>query len=105
PRGDWSNWDPLGKPPTIIGVVPLPAVRVNDDGRLEVFLAGSDNALWHIWQVAPNGTWSNWESIGRPPNIGSISSPSVGAEEDGRVEVFVTASDNALWHIAQVAPN
>ena len=29
-----------------------------------MFARGSDRALWHIWQVAPNGTWSGWKSEG-----------------------------------------
>src|SRR6266498_3883098 len=36
----------------------------NQDGRLELFARGADQALWHIWQVAPNGGWSGWESLG-----------------------------------------
>jgi len=32
----------------------------NQDGRLELFARGADKALWHIWQVAPNGGWSGW---------------------------------------------
>ena len=31
---------------------------------LEVFARGADKALWHIWQLAPNGTWSGWRSAG-----------------------------------------
>ena len=34
------------------------------DGRLEVFARGTDNALWHIWQTAPNNGWSGWASLG-----------------------------------------
>ena len=36
----------------------------NADGRLEVFARGTDNALWHIWQTAPNNGWSGWASLG-----------------------------------------
>ena len=36
----------------------------NADGRLEIFGVGTDNALWHIWQTAPNNGWSGWESRG-----------------------------------------
>jgi hypothetical protein len=36
----------------------------NEDGRLEVFARGTDNALWHIWQTAPNNGWSSWASLG-----------------------------------------
>ena len=31
---------------------------------LEVFVRGDDNALWHIWQMAPNNGWSGWASLG-----------------------------------------
>ena len=37
----------------------------NLDGRLEVFARGTDDALWHIWQFAPNNGWSAWASPGR----------------------------------------
>ncbi|PPA87512.1 hypothetical protein C4A75_02275 [Brevibacillus laterosporus] len=38
---------------------------VNDFPFL-LFLIGNrgDQALWHIWQVAPNNGWSNWASLG-----------------------------------------
>lgn len=39
PNGSWSGRDSLGG--AIIG---NPAVAVNDDGRLEVFVAGKDSA-------------------------------------------------------------
>src|SRR4051812_39054140 len=44
----WSSWESLG------GVNKQIAVANNKDGRLEVFAIGSDNALYNIWQVAPN---------------------------------------------------
>jgi len=31
---------------------------------LEAFARGKDNALWHNWQVKPNGNWSGWVSLG-----------------------------------------
>ena len=40
------------------------AVGRNKDGRLEAFALGTDNALWHTWQVAPNDGWSGWASRG-----------------------------------------
>jgi acylphosphatase len=77
------------------------SVDQNADGRLEVFAVGTDNALWHIWQTAPNGGWSGWASLG-----GVITSePMAGRNADGRLEVFARGTDNALWHNWQVAPN
>ncbi len=73
----------------------------NADGRVEVFVRGDDNALWHIWQTAPNNGWSNWASLG-----GNFpGQPVVFQDADGRLEVFVRGDDNALWHIWQTAPN
>src|SRR6266581_2318788 len=73
----------------------------NADGRLEVFAAGNDGALWHIWQTAPNGTWSSWASLGTLSNVQFLSGYTVGKNADGRLEVFTVGSDGALWHIWQ----
>ncbi len=62
---------------------------------------GTDGALWHIWQTAPNNGWSGWASLG-----GVISSdPEVARNADGRLEAFARGLDNAVWHIWQTAPN
>ena len=77
------------------------SVLRNKDGRLEAFGVGTDNALWHIWQTAPNNGWSSWASLG-----GVITSDvSVQQNADGRLEAFVRGTDDALWHIWQTAPN
>jgi C1A family cysteine protease len=77
------------------------AVSRNADGRLEAFVRGTDNALWHNWQVQPNGGWSGWASEG-----GILTSNiAVGQNADGRLEAFVRGTDNALWHNWQVEPN
>ena len=77
------------------------AVGRNKDGRLEAFALGTDNALWHIWQTAPNNGWSGWASLG-----GSlVGEPSVVSNADGRIEVFARGANNALLHIWQTAPD
>jgi hypothetical protein len=39
----------------------------NQDGHLEVFARGTDQALWHIWQIFPNGNWNTtWATLGLP---------------------------------------
>ena len=45
-----------------------PTVGQNNDGRLEVFAFGVNDAVWHIWQdpAALNG-WSNWDNLGGEP--------------------------------------
>jgi peptidoglycan hydrolase-like protein with peptidoglycan-binding domain len=77
------------------------AVSRNSDGRLEFFARGTDNALWHQWQTAPNAPFSAWSSLG-----GVITSdPVVGVNGDGRMEVFARGTDNAVWHRWQTAPS
>ncbi len=77
------------------------AVGRNKDGRLEAFALGTDNALWHTWQTAPNGGWSGWGSLG-----GLLAGdPCVAANADGRLEVFARGANNTLMHIWQTAPN
>jgi hypothetical protein len=39
-------------------------VAANANGRLEVFAIGRDHVLYHRWQLAPNGGWSGWASLG-----------------------------------------
>ena len=38
-----------------------PAVASWSSGRLDVFVRGTDNALWHKWY---QNSWSGWESLG-----------------------------------------
>jgi aryl-phospho-beta-D-glucosidase BglC (GH1 family) len=73
----------------------------NQDGRLDVFSRGTDGALWHISQTAPNDGWSAWSSLG-----GQITARIAAARNaDGRLAVFVRGTDGALWQNAQTAPN
>jgi acylphosphatase len=91
-----AGWQPLG------GVITTePVAGVNKDGRIEVFALGADNALWHIWQTAPNSGWSGWASLGG----GITSTPAIVRTADGRLEAFARGTDGALWHIWQTAPN
>src|SRR5215471_8389413 len=76
------------------------AVGQNADGRLEAFVRGTDNAIWHNWQTAPNGAWSGWSSLG-----GVVLTPAaVGRNADGRLEIFAKGTDGAVWHNWQVTP-
>ncbi len=104
-HGPWFNWFSSGQPAASIANAQFPpSVAQNTDGRLEVFTVGSDGALWHIYQEAPNGTWSSWTPLGKPPNLTAVNVPVVGKNADGRLEVFTIGSDGALWHTWQTAP-
>jgi len=51
PGPTWTAWDSLGGTP-----YGDPAAAINLDGRVEVFVRGSDQSLQHRWQVSP-GHW------------------------------------------------
>lgn len=104
PGGSWSAWTSLGAPPSL-QIQSAPAVRKNKDGHLEAFVTDTNGALWHIWQVVPEGKWGTWFTLGNPPNVTLLSyaPPSVAENDDGRLEAFLTGSDGALWHAWQVA--
>lgn len=106
----WGVWENLGSPSVgIVGQERL-AVAANLDGHLELFAVGSDGAVWHTWQTAPNGPWAGWwASFGQPSGV-SFAVPSssriqVEQNADGRLEVFLMGNDNNMWHTWQVAPN
>lgn len=112
---EWSDWSSLGTPAVNLANSPAlgssPTVAANADGRLEVFVAGGDGALWHVWQTAPNNGWSDWSSFGTPGGLTSASNPAlapaVAANADGRLEVFIAAGfpSGELWHVWQTAPS
>ena len=79
-----------------------PAVAINSDGRLDAFVIGNGNFLYHIWQTsAGSSTWSQWSSLGG--NIAPGSSPAVAINSDGRLDAFVIGNGNFLYHIWQTS--
>ncbi|SET67127.1 hypothetical protein SAMN05216326_1583 [Nitrosomonas marina] len=113
PNGGWSHWSRLGRPPVDIRQADRITVGSNLDGRQELFVVGRDDALWHIWQVAPNVGWSDWESLGKPrdlfdgsepPKDRDLSEPVVQENPDGHLEVFVPGN-KAFCNRWQEAPN
>ena len=49
----WSNYQSLSG---TVRANTSPEVDRNSDGRLEVFVIGTDNALHHKWQTLPGST-------------------------------------------------
>lgn len=92
----WADWWRLG------GASPgHTALGTNADGRLEAFMRGTDGAIWHAWQIAPNNGWTTWYSLG-----GNFTGdPQLATNSDGRLEAAAVGTDGRLWHSWQVAPN
>ena len=77
----------------------------NSDGRLQVFVVGTNNQLLYKTQSSPNSnTWSPaWTSLGG--GIKADTSPAVARNSDGRLQVFVVGTNNALFYKTQSSPN
>ncbi len=110
PNGTWSPWTSFGNGgPPGLSHIGAPHAAKNADGRLEVFLTAPtsgipDIVLWRISQVTSGGSWGDWTSFDAPANLSINSDVSVSENADGRLEVFLTNSDQALWHAGQVTP-
>lgn len=90
-----------------IVIVGDPAIIIAPDGRMDIFVRASDNALWHRWQTQPSAGWSDWEDLSRDKWLlgkDLIGNPTAVRTLDGKLDVFVVAVDNSLWHLAQTAP-
>jgi hypothetical protein len=93
--GGWSAWASLGGDATSDVTVAM-----NGDGRLEIFVRGTDAALWHRWEESPGGAWSGWASLG-----GSVHQPFATSDANGQLEVFVAGNGSGpLYRIAQKTP-
>ncbi|MEA2683979.1 MAG: hypothetical protein QOK05_2307 [Chloroflexota bacterium] len=101
PSGAWSAWYGLSSPSSTVKILGTPGNTTNSDGRIESIARGSDNRLWHIWQVSPSGGWGPWSPLG---GSGVASDPAAGRNGDGRLEVFTSASDGSVGHIFQTSP-
>jgi hypothetical protein len=60
-------------------------------GRLDVFVRGTDSAVWYRW--FSGGKWSGWQSLGGRI-VGEPGAASTGA---GKLDLFARGTNNALW--------
>jgi hypothetical protein len=98
PHEPFINWQALGGH----DLNGYPTAIRNRDGRLEIFVIGGDNAVYHIWETSPGGAWHPWSSLGGHDLGGSIIATSA---IDGRLQIFVRGGDGKIYSRAQSAPN
>ena len=98
--GTWANWTSLGSPSG--GAKQWGAIMgIDTDGSLEVFVTGaSDGAVYNSFESS-NG-WTAFSSLGG--SGGNLSSPAAIIDNDGRMNLFVVGSDNAIWWNKQTVP-
>ncbi len=87
-QGGWAGWSTIGGQ---LASGTGPAVCAPDANSLDVFVRGTDNALYYT-HYSGSG-WSSWTSLGGV----LTSSPAAVSRPNGKIDVFVRATDNALW--------
>jgi len=83
----WSGWEDLG------GILSsAPCVASWEANRLDCFVRGTDNAMWHKWW---NGSsWSGWETL-----AGVITSaPAAVSWGPNRIDCFARGTDRHMYH-------
>jgi hypothetical protein len=86
----WQPWDTL---PGTVNSGPG-AVSWRCNGRLDVFVRGTDNALWQKWTDDTHGWLPNWFSL--QGNIASA--PAAASFACARYDVFARGPDGLIWH-------
>jgi alpha-galactosidase len=87
----WStSWTDLGGP---VGgkILGQPAAYGSADGRIDVFVRGTDNAVWQ--RTFTGGTWGAWVSLGGTV----VDAPTVAWVDPTRWTVFARAGDGTIW--------
>lgn len=83
----WFGWEDLG------GIITsAPAVASWAANRLDCFVKGADNHMWHKWW--DGSQWSRWEDLG-----GVIDdAPAAVSWGQNRIDCFARGMDNHMWH-------
>ena len=89
--GNSSTWNSLGG---VCTSSPAAVSWSSTSLRLDVFVRGTDGALWHKYYQ--NG-WSGWQSLGGKLTSSPAATWDVGATPTNNIHVFVRGSDGAVW--------
>jgi S-layer homology domain len=87
----WSAWGSLGG-----ALTSAPTVSSRGPGKLDVFVRGPGNFLYVIsLDTSVNPYWGSWIPLSTVP---VASAPAAVSWNGTDVDLFVTGTDNALWH-------
>jgi hypothetical protein len=118
-KWNWSDgWDGLGG---YWSARSTPAVALNADNRLEVFMVGKNQQLYHTWQTSRDSTtgkadwFTEWEILEkRKKNEDGTtqtekwplsSNPAIGRNANGTLDVFMIDNDGVVNHKWQTTKN
>ena len=98
-NSSFTGWNAFGNPG--VALDDRPGLARSADGRLELFVHGTDNKLYHQWETGV-GTfaWSGWNTFDADstPAGGLVDHPVVAPSTDGRLELFLTGGDGNVYH-------
>ena len=85
----WAGWGTLGG-----RTIYAPASDSCSAGHLDVWVVGTDGALWSNSSITNGATWQGWKTWGGifTSNLTAFCHPGT-----TNVDVFGRGSDNALW--------
>ena len=93
-----TDYENLGRPSTGSGLARNPVVNSWGHDRLDVFIVGTDSALYHKWWDGSN--WGPSVSDFEFMSGGITRDPAVVSWDHDRLDVFVIGTDSALYHKA-----
>jgi len=102
--GDLLDWPPVPFDGIAVGAPVISRnghVLPDADGRLEAFHIGLTGELYHKWQTAPDGGWSEWVSLGLSNLQPGLC---VDRDRDQRLEVFAIDNAGNMQHTWQTLP-
>ncbi len=98
----WGDAELLGppNPPAGVRFVGRAAVGRDPQGRLVLFVAGTDSTLYRSWQVTPEGGFVEWTAQFAGVRPGAT----IARNADGRLEVFAVGTDQTVRASWQATP-
>src|SRR5207247_1467261 len=73
------------------GAVSDPSTVSWGSNRIDYFVRGADNAIWHNWW---NNGWGSWQSLGG----NMTSAPDASSWGANRIDLVAKGTDSQLWH-------
>jgi PASTA domain len=92
----WNSFDAASTPDKRF--TDHPVVAPSADGRLELFLTGNDQNMYHAWQTSASNGWSDWVNEGAEGGGFVSVAPGLARNGDGRLEIFAVANDRNIYH-------
>jgi LmbE family N-acetylglucosaminyl deacetylase len=100
--GGFGAWTNIGKPDGTSPLYGVPALGVNADGGLEMYVLDESGGLSNAFQPAPGDSFDGWYAVGGGPNV--LGQPLVHTEPNGVLHVFAD-NNGTIAHWTQPPGN